>query len=238
VDKSPLPIPPSGMGPPPPTLRGIPPPSLSECQKGGIIPFVMQIKFSGKMTLLSKIYVIFKNKFGNFFMNDIIDRKFNRLKVIKPVWIKKQKKWECICDCGTIKNYSTTDLISGKIKSCGCYNKEVVKLRMTGENNPSWKGGDGIVNKRGYKVIKHGEYRGKLEHRIVYEQHYGIKLLPHQNIHHINGVRTDNRIENLELWDDSQPSGQRVEDKIEFYFNLVSQYKDHPKYKEYFIPIT
>jgi hypothetical protein len=47
----------------------------------------------------------------------------------------------------------------------------------------------------------------------------------------------DNRIENLELWDTSQPKGQRVEDKINFYFSLVEEYKNHPKYK-YLIPQT
>jgi hypothetical protein len=70
------------------------------------------------------------------------------------------------------------------------------------------------------------------EHRVIYEQHYGIKLLPHQNIHHINGIRTDNRIENLELWDTSQPAGQRIDEKINFYFSLLKEYKEHPLYKE------
>jgi len=72
----------------------------------------------------------------------------------------------------------------------------------------------------------------KLQHREVYKKHYGIKLGPHQNIHHINGNRLDNRIENLELWDTSQPSGQRVEDKIKYYFKLVEDYRNHPVYKD------
>jgi hypothetical protein len=70
-----------------------------------------------------------------------------------------------------------------------------------------------------------------LEHRYVYEQHYGITLTKNQTIHHKNGDRLNNHIDNLELWDTSQPKGQRVEDKIKFYFELVEQYKDHPLYK-------
>jgi hypothetical protein len=65
-------------------------------------------------------------------------------------------------------------------------------------------------------------------------EHYNVKLKPHQNIHHINGDKLDNRIENLELWDSSQPPGQRVEDKILFYKNLFNEYKNHPLYVHLF----
>jgi hypothetical protein len=63
------------------------------------------------------------------------------------------------------------------------------------------------------------------EHILVMERLLGCYLLPDESVHHLNGVRDDNRPENLELWTRPQPSGIRASDAVAWAREILARYE-------------
>ena len=108
------------------------------------------------------------------------------------------------------------------IQKCGmCMRHYLLSLKNLPLDTPKGKGGREVVPigttrelPTGYLQVKTPDGEWTLEHRYVMEPHLGRKLRSNENVHHKNGVKHDNQIDNLELWVTSQPPGQRVEDVV------------------------
>ena len=153
--------------------------------------------------------------------------KWMPMKLCEETDSQRARVWLCLCECGKVKKVRATALRHGKTKSCGCWRKDP-RLQVRGEKHGNWKGGR-YYNRDGYVMVQctvPGEkFRKRVgEHRLVMAEHLGRPLKPYETVHHINGIRDDNRIENLELWNTRQPGGQRIEDKVQFAIDILKEY--------------
>ena len=120
-----------------------------------------------------------------------------------------------------------------KTKAKGLCGTHYQYLKRYGNATPDLKEVGGQLKNTLYKSKKSNGYvqfwdrdsqRVMFEHRLVMERHLGRRLERHENVHHLNGIRDDNRIENLELWTTWQPAGQRITDKLAWAREFIACY--------------
>lgn len=99
--------------------------------------------------------------------------------------------------------------------------------------------GQGYVNKYGYRIITRKDHpnsydkKGKIsEHTFVMSEFLKRPLSKGETVHHRNGNRADNRIENLELWNSRHGPRQRVEDKVKWSIEFLNEYGYHVKKRD------
>jgi len=117
--------------------------------------------------------------------------------------------WVACPQCG---REHWVQLRQDRINTCRACGRKSQQRKLLAEGNPKWKGGWHIT-RDGYIGVKldiddffypmmRNNVRKKdyvLEHRLVMARHVKRRLLPWEVVHHKNGIKTDNRLENLEL---------------------------------------
>jgi hypothetical protein len=109
---------------------------------------------------------------------------------------------------------------------CGAH---YARLRRWGDPAASYVP-QGHTTKQGYRLAYAPDHPMAMrnghvgEHRLVMANHLGRSLARNETPHHKNGKRSDNRIENLELWVKSQPAGQRATDLVEWAREIEARY--------------
>ena len=134
---------------------------------------------------------------------------------------------EYVCaHCGTqFQDRSHGERAGRKYCSHRCRNLARPSRARGANANPGSPGNRKFIDGRSGYVITTGErgIRG-LEHREVMERHLGRSLKEHETVHHKDGNRQNNALENLELWSKKHGSGQRVSDKISFCVEFLREY--------------
>lgn len=125
--------------------------------------------------------------------------------------IKREDKVTRICDeCRMSHNVRYDQILEARrnkerrvdyCKKCSYKYRKLSHPKM--EKSSSWNGGR-FLNENGYYRIYSGSENSNkyvYEHKLIYEKHIGRKLLASEKVHHIDGDKTNNKIENLFLCD-------------------------------------
>ena len=136
--------------------------------------------------------------------------------------------WHACSNCGKAR---WIRLIGGKPVNDLCRSCAQKVKNISGERHPRWNGGKS-KNKDGYIDIwlPHDDFfypmsrsdNYVLEHRLVMAKHLRRCLLPWEVVHHKNGIKDDNRLENLQLLASQGRHNTMVQKELKRQANLIS----------------
>jgi hypothetical protein len=130
----------------------------------------------------------------------------------------ERSKSKCLNpDCAALTTFDRCTSCAAKFRSYGDYDDS----SLVGKTSISSQGYVVLFLGRGHPYVNSGQAR-MMEHRFVMANHIGRKLESRETVHHKNGIRHDNRIENLELWTLDHQPGVRVEDHLK---EMIRLYK-------------
>ena len=142
-----------------------------------------------------------------------------RCSKVNPNYKSGRRIYSGICDeCGEV--FFTTYIHSGGFCNSACASSHQWKRDGKRDRYVEANGYVRVRARNHPKASKYGKH--VREPVLVMEKILGRFLLPGENVHHKNGVRSDNRPENLELWVKPQTPGQRVSDLVDF---VVTNYE-------------
>lgn len=142
----------------------------------------------------------------------------------------------CECGCGRrTTTYLANNLNKGHVR--GEHRRWVQGHNTRGDAVRNYKGGrtyqrDYVMALIAYDdpfiemaVVGRNKTSYVPEHRLMMARHLGRPLEKEETVHHKNGVRDDNRLENLELWSSRHPKGQRIDDLLEWAHGIIDLYE-------------
>jgi len=134
-------------------------------------------------------------------------------------WMRQEQgRHFCSCGCGkaiTIQRHHHARGIPAYING-HCSRIHNSMAGRSGALNPHYIAGR-YKKQDGYFVVLNPERsidgrKYVLEHRLIMERHLGRKLTPDEHVHHKNGHKTDNRIENLEVLSSGEHSSRHQQE--------------------------
>ena len=109
---------------------------------------------------------------------------------------------KCLCGISMEIQYGQRKTHSGKCRSCSrkgrpAWNKGISNVKVSGPNSPNWKGGT-YISFDGYRQILVGiGKKYKREHTIIMEKSLNRLLVKGECVHHVDGQKLNNELENL-----------------------------------------